>query len=1029
MKNHLVPAAPAAGALRCWALGGAALALVLAPGAAAAQGAAEDKSKDKVSEVTEVVVTATGTNISNVKPVGSEAISISREEIRALGRLTVGDVVRTLPQVQSLGFTEQAISAAYGGNAGGAQSARGANGANTSRGSQINIRGLPGANSTLLLVDGRRLAPSGVQAQFQEANQVPLAAVERIEVIADGASAIYGSDAISGVVNFVLRKRYDGLEVSARYGEGKYGGPNFSASLVAGRSWESLGRFGEGNVIFSYEHSTQQPIVRGKVPYLRADLRRFGGEDNRINGAANYNGTPNFSLGTNGNLATAGNPGNIVVPGVAGSINPSLPAAQANIYYGLPALTGNAIPTLGQLRLNQPNLIDVSDYEDLQPKTRRDQFSLFVRQELTPWLTAFYEGFLTERDTRTRVWYAGNSFNSIVQVNPGTPYYISGLTGATDRAYFVQYDAREHFRENGRAFSNDTPSDTQTHTFGLEGELPREWKGEGYLTYGRNRSCGVCYVNNFLSGDRPILFEADVNAGRINPYTTDPLSPSQIARVMGSNIQIGRNRFWDGVLKFNGPVFDLPAGQVKVAVGAEYTHTVSRVRNGANRPCDQFILGVSCSTPDNIFRWDANSRSVRKQYSAFGEIYVPVVGEANALPLVEELILNAAVRYDHYNDFGETTNPKVGVTWKPHRDLTFRGSWGASFRAPGLPDTDPRALSAATQVTTFPNNSGDPRIANTLVVGANRFTNILFLNGGNPEVSAETGEHWSMGFDFQPAFIDGLKISATYFNIKYEDRIGAPPVANYLQFGGAANAYLAEFVTAVTPPAACVNTDPASWAPEVRGALAGDVYGPNTIGFLYNASTIINPCGIRAILDGRVTNLALTKQDGLDVTATYTFETDIGVFTVGGTYTKILNNRSKAFEGGAYSDELDRIYFPISERARANVTWYRGAASATLFANYVGSFLNDQPILRYRTTGQVRDANSRVPSWTTFDFSLNYAFDEAAVMPLQGVRLGVNVTNLFDKDPPVVLSGTAAAAASVHSVYGRTWAVQLTKAF
>jgi iron complex outermembrane receptor protein len=420
---------------------------------------------------------------------------------------------------------------------------------------------------------------------------------------------------------------------------------------------------------------------------------------------------------------------------------------------------------------------------------------------------------------------------------------------------------------------------------------------------------------------------------------------------------------------------------------------------------------------------------VRKQYSAFGEVYVPLVGDDNRMPLFEELIVNAAVRYDHYNDFGATTNPKVGVTWKPHRDLTFRGSWGTSFRAPGLPDTDPAAFSATTQVTAFPNRSGDPRIVNDFTAGGTAFTNALIRVGGNPDVSAETGTHWSAGVDFQPSFAPGLKLSATYFNLKYEDRIGGPPITNYLLFGGAANAYLAAFATPVTPPAACVNSNPATWASEVRNALSGDVYGPNTIGFLYNASSIVNPCGIRVILDGRTTNLALTRQDGVDLTATYSFNTDAGVFSAGATFTKIFNNRSRPFKGGAASNELDRVGFPISERGRANLTWSRGPASATLFVNYVGSFLNDQPILRYTASGQARDPSRRVPSWTTFDLNLAYALGEEAPPGLRDVRVGVNVTNLFDRDPPIVLSGTAAALGSVHSVYGRTWTVQLTKSF
>lgn len=1007
------------------ALAGTALGLVTALGAGGGAFAQSDAGGPS-TEVGEVVVTATGTNISGVKPVGSEAIALDRSAILATGRTTIADVVRTLPQVQSIGFSETASPSSYGGNAGAANNAATVSGANTTRGTQINVRGLPGNNATLLLVDGHRLAPSGVQTQFQEAIQVPLAALERVEVIADGASAIYGSDAISGVVNFVLRKRFDGLEVTGRYNTNQYG-DGWGGSVVFGHGWDRLGGMGEGSLIATYEHSYTAPILRGEIPQLREDLRPFGGIDNRIGGT----GTP--AGGQAGGFASPGLIGNIVVP-AANTINQTLPSAQGNIYYGLPSTSNGLGISAGQLRLNQPNLVDRSDYEDYQPRTVRDQVAAFLRQEINPWLEIYYEGFFTKRDTATRTFVTnnvgGNPFT--VQVRPGTPYYIPGIPGANGGPYFVQYNLAEHYRPNGGQFYNDNTETTYTNTVGLKARLPAEWNGEFYTTYGANHACGVCYIGAFVSADAPIFLEQEVNAGRINPYSPEPLTQSQIDRISGSNIQRGHNSFTDAVLKFDGPLFDLPGGKVRAAVGGEYTYQVSKVRNGSTRPCDQFLLGASCPVADNIFRWDAHSRSPRQEWSAFGELYVPLVGQGNAFPLMQELSVDAALRYDRYTDFGSTTNPKIGATWKVTGDLSFRGSWGTSFRAPSQTDIDPGAFSVAVQVPAFPNFSGDPQIINNPPPFPGfpvNFTNVLFVAGGNPDLKPEEGEHWSIGFDLTPRFVQGLKLSGTYYNITYKGRIDSPGVfPGYLLTPTLS--YLKPYVTVVQPQAGCVNSDPSTYAPAVRNLLQGNLYGPNTIGFLYGASTITDPCGVRTILDGRLTNLATTRQAGFDISASYTFQTGIGGFTLAGTVNKILKNDEQAAIAATVNEGLDRIFFPVSVRGRGTLSWFNGPVNANLSMNYTGGYLNDLPITRFTTTGQVRDPNQKVPSWTTFDLNLNYQLNNGfGLSPLKDVRASVTIQNLFDKGAPVVLSGTSAADTSKHSILGRTWQFQLTKVF
>jgi iron complex outermembrane receptor protein len=989
--------------------------------------AAEDAAKAS----DEVVVTATGTNISGVKPVGSEALQLDRQAIQQTGRLTIADVVKTLPQTQNLGFAETAIDTGYGGNFSGAQNAS-TNSSGGLRGTTINLRGLQGNNATLLLIDGRRIAPSGVPAAFQDAVQLPLSAIERVEVLADGASAIYGSDAISGVVNFVLRKRFEGLEVTGRYNTNSHG-DGWSGAATFGHKWDSLGHLGEGDMIFTYEHTYTSPILRGSFPQLRADLRPFGGEDFRFVGAG---GPPNAG---NGAFAYPGVPGNIVVFQGLNFANPVNPREVNYLYYGLPGgLTGSQVPTASQVLsgLNKPSIVDRSDYEDYQPRTVRDQISAFANQDINSWMSVYFEGFFSKRDSSTRVFQSNNVDPNRalwVQVNPGTPYYISGLTGATNTPYYVQYNLLAHYEPNGGPFLNDNTETTYSGTLGVKVKLPHDWTGEGYGTWGMNNACAVCFLGSFVSSDTPVYLDQLVNQGFINPYSSDPLTKAQVDKISGSNIQSGHNYFNDGVIKFNGPLFKLPGGEVKAALGAEFTYWINRVKNGANRPCDQFILGSNpaCATADNLFRWDADSRTPRQQWAFFGEAFIPVIGPDNALPFVQSFDIDAAVRHDRYNRFGTTTNPKLGATWVVSRDIQLRGSWGTSFRAPSIQDTDPGVFSVAVQSTFFPQFSGDPTVP---TFGFANFTNALLLIGANKKVGPEHGEHWSIGADITPHFVPGLRLSGTYYDITYENRIAGGLGIQYLTTPGSATslAFARQFVTVVTPPVGCKASDPNTFAPEVKAALNGSLYGPNTIGFLYGASTIVDPCGIRVIADARQTNLASTHQTGLDLSADYNFPLAMGRVALNGSVSHIFKNQDQAFQGQPVNDGLDRIGYPVSWRGRGSVGYYQGPFGASVAMNYVGSYTNDQPMVRYvvGSVNPVTDPISRVPAWVTFDLSLNYDLtNRTNFFPLKNTRFSVSVLNVFDRDAPVVLTGTVAADVSKHSVLGRQWQLAMTKTF
>ena len=940
---------------------------------------ATDDSDDATQYENEIIVTGTGTNISGVKPVGSEAITLDREQIQATGMTSAADVVRTLPQVRSIDSYHE------GGTQGGG---------NAQQGNAINLRGL-GAAATLVLVDGHRVVATGAAATFTEANQVPLAAIERIEVIADGASAIYGSDAVAGVVNYALRKDYDGIETSIRVSNNQ-GGWEYTPSITSGTNWD-VGDH-PGNIILSYEYTHRDPYLRGDNKWTRQDLRPVGGIDQRINGTTN----------------SAGSPGNIFVS-TPGMNNSTIPLAGANAYYELPDSATGVGLSIADLRLNDPNLIDTGDYTDYIGQVERHHVSLFFNQEVSDWLSVFAQGAYSHRHTFSRQVGAGTGSGAIMNVtvpayfiDPVTmqpdltkpnPAYISGIPGvAPGDPINIGYNI---VGSTGTQNWDNTVKDYNV-TAGFNLNLPGAWKGEGYYTHGYDDLCNFC---NFGNNVDQAAVQYLIDIGEINPLSTAPVSAANLARIEGDNLQEGFNVFDDWVLKFNGPLFDLPGGMVRAAFGGEIEKISNWNVNGANRgPLNQFALDTD----------KARSIGRRSVDSLFGELYFPLVAPDMDVPLIQELTVDGAVRYDHYSDVGSTTNPKVGLTWVVSDAFTLRGSWGTSFRAPGLPDVNPQAISIGFPLSPFP-NTAPASVGSDFCLppqfGGTCFTTAALILLANPDIGPEKATNWSIGGDLKP--VHNLRLSATYYNISYKDRILGPDVvtgwlAGPPDFGGYSSFIFPVNNTNVTGPNSCT-IDPALQAFLDRPILYGG---------------LTSPCLINVVFDGRETNLAATKQSGIDASIDYTVPITEGSLNFNLAVNKVLTSKQQVVQGGPFIDVMNHQDQPVEWRARSAVSATWRGFNATLFGNYVGSYTNYQAINPVDNTAV---APQKVDSWTTFDLNLSYS--GANLGFLSGYRLGVTVQNLTDKDPPLMITSTGAFNSSYSNPYGRTFTFQMSAGF
>jgi iron complex outermembrane receptor protein len=914
-------------------------------------------------------VVVTGTSIRGVDPIGSQTVHMDKADIAATGFTNISDVAKTLPQLQGLGFGEAPVAGQNGGN-------------NTQRGSALNLRGL-GTSATLLLVDGHRLAPTGTIANFTEANVVPVSALERIEVVADGASAIYGSDAVAGVVNYVLRRDFNGVEVSARGTTSKYWNEK-GGNVLAGKTWSSLGGFGKGNVLVSFDYNNHDPFLQAKSPYLRQDVSQFGGNDARLQG----------------NTITSGALANITVQG--SSANTQLPNAGNFRTYTVPVGSTGTGLSASSLAVNQPSLTDTADYTDYLASSRRQQFVLLANQSLSDRVKASFQGFYSDRSSDSRNttgMLATGGANQLV-VPATSPFYITGIPGVAPGAPLnVQYNFYKDIGYIVRTTSNTNLSLTGE----LEAKLGAGWRGNVSYTLGKDTACGVCTDKNL----NVAAAQAAVSAGQFNPFDTRPLPASVTSKFFGNNIQSSRNQLNDAVIKADGPLFDFGAGKVRAALGGEFTRTSMFMTNGANRNLD------------NAFVVDAATTLTRKVDSYFTELYVPLIGEAMAVPLVQKLSIDAAMRTERYSDFGRTTNPKLGVEWSVNDDLKVRGSWGKSFRAPSLADINPLVFSAR-RVVPIANNSGDPTLPLD-VVGAN-LTNVMVYGGSTPDLKPETAKTSSIGFDLNPGSLPGLRLSMTYFNVNYKDQItGLYSQYNQYLASPANRQIFAPFIYATPAPANCVNSNPATFNPIVASFLKKTAL----FGNLADGVPVTNACGIRAVLDARNVNAGSTQQNGVDFSTGYDFQAGLNRWAIGGSFTYLLHVKMKLVPNSPEVDRVDTINNPVALRSRVSVSWANGPASANLFVNYVGSYHNNLPI----TIKGVQQPEAEVKGWPTMDLGLSYAFPQKDGL-LSGFRASLNVQNVLNRQAPIVISTNGLAIDNQNAnPYGRVATFQVAKKF
>lgn len=399
-------------------------------------------------------------------------------------------------------------------------------------------------------------------------------------------------------------------------------------------------------------------------------------------------------------------------------------------------------------------------------------------------------------------------------------------------------------------------------------------------------------------------------------------------------------------VKADGPMFRTPGGNTRVAIGAEWR-------------AESYDATTSLGSP--LVRVDQEQDVA----SAFAEFYIPLFGPSNAVGGIRRLEVSLAGRYDDYSKFGSSLDPQIGVMWEPLEGLQFRASHGTAYRAPSLTDYS-TANSVAT--ATF---GADPG-----AIGGRSYRLILIGTDAD-SLSAENATSYSMGFEYAPAQLQGLRAAFNYYRIEYVDRIAFPGSAATILANPSAFSTLI-----IRDPTVAQVENAISYAQGGVGFFAFDeFFAPIPVGSFDRSS-------VDVLVDTRTRNLSSVDTRGFDASIEYLFPLFDSEFSLGITATHIIEIEQRLTPNSVPFDTVDTIYNPPDWRARAHLGWRYQNWAAHLFANYTDDYRDSRSVNR-----------PRIDDHLIFDTSATYEF-EAASSPLSGLTISASVQNIFDVDPP-----------------------------
>ena len=952
----------------------AASALAAASGAFVPAAYAQQQEVGSDTSLAEVVVT--GSRIRRVDTeTASPVFTIDQDAIRDSGKTTVGDLIMQLPGVAGAGMNP----ATNNGGGFGEQ--------------YIELRGLD-AKRTVILVDGRRIGLIGAPTSGTSAvdvNQIPLSIIDHIEVLQEGAGAIYGSDAIAGVVNFITRKDVTGLEVSADYGRtGADDGAHRNFSITMGEQGEKFG------FLLSGRYQVQDAVLEGRRSFSKFSL--YDSSGSVYKGGSSR--TPTGRIG----VPTGGFAGGAFADCASGSVT-KISGAQ-----------GDSLANYRCFNSGGPN----DDHYNYAPinflETPQDRGSMFAKADYH--ITDSVDAYTSVLYNRTRSGFqeaslpldatADNIPISAASVYNPFGQAFGGISG-------VAPDAEYRLLGLGPRFS-DSSSNTMEVNFGFKGSLfDTGWNWDLYSQYGRLDQ--LEYVSGYFFSDKltAALGPSFIGAGGVatcgTPTTpiagctpidifdvNDPLTTTAAQKAAFSAISTGYNTDHtyttrDFALDLNGKVITLPAGDMQASVGVDH-----RWQEGVFE-ADQIVqgqppYGLTCEISSETCT--GNSRLHYSNTDLYGELFVPLLKD---MPFAKALNVDLGIRYSKYTLFDATTKGQFKVEYRPIGDLLLRGTFSQIYRAPTVQDLA-QAPAASSTSYVDPCNGLTAAMAaanpNYLKACQNVPLNGTFhdlnaqTNGvlqSNPNLKPEQGEVATYGFVYDPSWLPNFSFTTDFWHYT---------ITNVL--------------TQLDPTFAsnqCIST-------------GSPIYC--NLAIRYGAGA--NAGQIQAYLQP-TENVGVLKTDGVDIGLKYALRnTPVGAFHFSADATHV-NSFSNSPGGGAATVQYAGVY----TRQFGNDAKWRGLLSAAWSFQGIEALVTEQWI--GKLTIPNGDPNAPAPLNTTLDIpniyytnaSLGYNFPTKTFIQ-------VGMDNVFNRQPPIFYANNVTNAntdVATYDVLGRRWYISFTQ--
>ena len=900
-----------------------------------------DGGAEDIQELGDYVVTGTRLRLQNVSP-ASPIIVIGQEELGQFN--SVEDVLRALPQNYS-GFNSSSH-------------AEGTAPRNSDGALVADLRGL-GFGATLILINGRRTAASPAEnLSYTDISTIPYGAIERIEIMPDGGSAVYGADAVGGVINFILKRDYVGAESRVRYENSRADAHTRTVDQLIGFGWLT------GKFTGSIRYKDTDPSNAHSVGISSLDHRSRGGRDYRNAFVNALRGTP---FGT------------VTIPGAP----PNTALGVLPVGNGV-GLTANGLAYVsqedydsqsGSYELARPSSIGLS--QTIVPESSVLSGSFTFTQQFSDGIESYLDGSFSRRESMTE----GSGYNVESQRVP-----TSNIYNGFGQTVLTSYDFSS---EIAMGLMPAPVNESEAIRFGVNAgadiQLPfRNWSAKIDLGYSRDATEGVnhfinTYGSDFDGGQGPgaasFLAYTQALASDLNLFgngTAQASAQTLQSIVYSRDIGERTSDLTSLELSASGSLFEgWIASAISAAVGMEYREEELDNRHYAPAP---FSFEGLLGQPGPEF---VPARELR---AAFFEFDLPIVGETNRSPGLHELRVTLQGRYENYSivgPFGEVGvdftdfsftfpdesevdyskfSPKIGVTWYPNDELKFRSTFSEGFQSPTLPEL-------FTPVVPRPAFQLDP------LTGGFGF--VVQFYGGNPHLQPQESESLTVGFDYKPVAFPGLTLAATWQRVEFTGQIALPAFSL----------------------GALLYTNPGSFPNIVTTTrIFEDSFGELTaINFLFD-------------------NVVDQEVEAIDVDLRYSFETGLGSFAIGLAATHTINNTREMFadvSAELASSSVDTSSFvqrvdntnlgPPRWKANAYLDYARRNWSGILRIRHSGSYKHfGFPGIASASAPTGGIAQVQVASYTTFDAQVNYHLDAS------GWRFSLGATNLFDKGFPFI---------------------------